>query len=76
MRYGRYNKMVNAVEILFAESNILLRLDCNKWEYGLKTTLNSQGAVDALAIENPLEYARLVLSGEMQDWVNAQDEIW
>lgn len=37
------------------------------------TTPNSQCALNALAIDNPIEYARLALTGEMQDWVNAED---
>ena len=42
------------------------------------TTPNSQCALNVLAIDNPIEYARLALTGEMQDWVNAEDnlEVW
>ena len=29
-----------------------------------------------LAIDNPLEYARLYLDSEMQDWVNAMNMEW
>ena len=36
----------------------LLRIDCNKAEDGLRTTPCSQCALDALAIDEPLEYAR------------------
>ena len=58
--------------------NMLLRIDCNKAENGLKTTPNSQCALNAFAIDNPIEYDRLALTGEMQDWVNAEDslEVW
>lgn len=57
---------------------MLLRIDCNKAEDGLKTTPNSQCALNALAIDNPMEYARLALTGEMQDLVNVEDslEVW
>ena len=56
----------------------LLRIDCNKAEDGLKTTPSSQCALDALAIDKPLEYARLYLDGNLQMWVEAEDslEIW
>ena len=37
---------------------------------------NSQQMLDALAIDNPLEYARLYLDSEMQDWVNAMNMEW
>lgn len=58
--------------------NMLLRIDCNKAEDGLKTTPNSQGALNVLAIGSPLEYARLVLDNEMQAWIDVKDslEIW
>ncbi|NBH83177.1 hypothetical protein D7X88_10580 [bacterium C-53] len=37
----------------------LLRINCNKSEDGLKTTPCSQCTLNALAIDEPLEYARL-----------------
>ena len=45
---------------------------------GLKTTPNSECALNALAIDNPLVYARLYLDGTMQMWVDAEDslEVW
>jgi len=38
----------------------------------------SQNSLNALAIDEPLEYARLALDGEMQAWVDAIDslEVW
>lgn len=54
---------------------MLLRIDCNKAEDGLKTTPNSQCALNALTIDNPIEYARLALMGEMQAWVDAEDSL-
>lgn len=56
----------------------LLRIDCIKAEDGLRTTPCSQCALDALAIDEPLEYARLYLEGNMQMWVDAEDslELW
>ena len=56
----------------------ILRIDCNKAEDGLKTTPCSQNSLNALAIDEPLEYVRLVLDGEMQAWVDATDslDVW
>ena len=56
----------------------ILRIDCAKAEEGLKTTPNSECALNALAIDNPLEYARLYLDGTMQIWIDAEDslEVW
>lgn len=75
--YATYTQRCNSIDIT-AFDNMLLRIDCNKAENGLKTTPNSQCALNALAIDNPIEYARLALTGEMQDWVNAEDnlEVW
>ena len=42
----------------------------NKAENGLRTTPCSQNSLNALAIDEPLEYARLALVGEMQAWVD------
>ncbi len=60
------------------ENGYLLRIDCGKAEHGLKITPNSQCALNALAIDELLEYARLYLGGEMQAWVDAEDslEVW
>ena len=54
------------------------RNDCAKAEEGLKTTPNSECALNALAIDNPVEYARLYLDGTMQMWIDAEDslELW
>ena len=43
-----------------------------------KTTPNSDCALNALAIDNPLEYARLYPDGTMQMWIGAEDslELW
>lgn len=55
-----------------------MRIDCNKADDGLKITPCSQNSLNALAIDEPLEYAQLALDGEMQAWVDAIDclEVW
>ena len=75
--YANYNQLTNSIDVITFE-NYILRIDCNKAEYGLKTTPCSQNSLNALAIDEPLEYARLALEGEMQAWVDAIDslEIW
>ena len=74
---ARYNSSYNSIDITTFD-NILLRIDCNKAEEGIRTTPGSQCALNALAIDEPLEYARLALDGEMQMWVDAEDslELW
>ena len=75
--YASYNSSYNSIDITTLD-NILLRIDCNKAEEGIRTTPGSQCALNTLAIDEPLEYARLVLDGEMQMWVDAEDslELW
>ena len=72
--YAEYNMYRNSVDITTFDG-YLLRIDCNKAEDGLKTTPCSQCALDALAIDEPLEYARLYLEGNMQMWVDAEDSL-
>ena len=44
----------------------------------MKITPNSQCALNVLAIDETMEYACLVLDGEMQAWIDAEDslEVW
>ncbi len=53
----------------------ILRIDRTVTEDGLKTTPCSQCALDALAIDEPLEYARLALDGNLQMWVDAESRL-
>ncbi len=71
---ARYNPMHNSIDINHYNGYIL-RIDCNQAESGIRTTPNSQRCLNALAIDNPLEYARLALDGEMQAWVDAEDSL-
>ena len=54
--HAEYNKYHNIIDINYYNGYIL-RIDCGKAEDGLITTPNSQRMLDALAIDNPLEYA-------------------
>ena len=75
---GFYNEQNNMVNVIHYDTNCIISLDCGKWESGLRTTPNSQGKMDALAIDDPMEYVRLMLSGEMQVWLDALDDcsVW
>lgn len=72
--YADYNPQTNSIDITTFE-NCILRIDCNKAEDGLRTTPSSQNSLNALAIDEPLEYARLALDGEIQAWVDAVDSL-
>lgn len=75
--YADYNPQTNSIDVTTFE-NYILRIDFNKAEDGLKTTPCSQNSLNTLAIDEPLEYVRLSLDGEMQAWVDAIDsfEVW
>lgn len=68
------NYVIMSTQCVFAYING----DKNLFEEGLKTTPNSQRLLDALAIDDPLEYARLVLDNEMHVWIDAEAslEVW
>lgn len=75
---GFYNGQNNTVNVVHLDNGLIISLDCGKWEQNLRTSPNSQGRMDALAIENPVEYVRLMLDGEMQVWLDAWDDcsVW
>lgn len=52
---GFYNEQNNTVNVIHYDTNCIVSLDCGKWESGLRTTPNSQGKMDALAIDDPVE---------------------
>ena len=75
--YADYNPYTNSIDVNTFD-NYILRIYCNKVEEGLRTTPCSQNSLNALAMDEPLEYSRLALDGEMQAWVDAIDslEVW
>ena len=72
--YATYNINHNSIDI-YTYAGYFLRIDCNKAEERLKTTPCSECALNALAIDKPIEYARLYLEGSMQIWVETEDSL-
>ena len=72
--HATYNMLHNCIDVTTFDGYVL-RIDCEKAEDGLNTTPCSECALNALAIDKPLEYARLYLEGGMQLWVNAEDSL-
>lgn len=72
-----YNMYHNSLDITTFDGYIL-RIDCNKAEEGLKTTAWTDHVLNAMAIDNPLEYAGLYLNNELQIFIDAEDnlDIW
>ena len=69
------NTICTGIAYKFTTLTDICRIDCNKAEDGIKTTPCSQCALNALAIDEPLEYTKLYLDGTMQIWVDAEDSI-
>lgn len=54
--YAEYNTHHNSIDI-YAYGEYVLWINCEKVKKGLKTTHDSECALNALAIGNTLEYA-------------------
>lgn len=72
--HAEYNMYHNSIDINHYNGYII-RIGCEKAEEGLKTTPNSQRLLNTLAIDNPLEYVRMVLNNELQIWIDAEDSL-
>ena len=72
--FAEYNPKRNSIDV-YTYVGYMLRIDCWEAEKDLKTTLGSDCALNALAIDDPLEYARLYLDGNLQMWVDAEDSL-
>ena len=72
--FEEYNPQCNSIDV-YTSAGYILRIDCWEAEKNLKTTPESDCALNALAIDDPLEYARLYLDGNLQMWVDAEDSL-
>ena len=72
--FAEYNHKHNSIDV-YTSVGYMLRIDCWEAEKNLKTTPGSDCALNALAIDEPLEYARLYLDGNLQMWVDAEDSL-
>ena len=72
--FAEYNHKHNSIDV-YTSVGYMLRIDCQEAEKDLKTTPGSDCALNALAIDEPLEYAKLYLDGNLQMWVDAEDSL-
>ena len=72
--FAEYNPKRNSIDV-YTYVGYMLRIDCWEAEKDLKTTSGSDCVLNALAIDDPLEYARLYLDGNLQMWVDAKDSL-
>ena len=73
--FAEYNPQRNSIDV-YTSAGYMLRIDCWEAEKDLKTTPRSVRSLNALAIDEPLEYAKLYLDGTMQIWVDAEDTLY
>ena len=64
--FAEYNPQCNSIDV-YTSAGYMLRIDCWETEKDLKTTPGSDCALNTLAIDEPLEYARLYLDGNLLD---------
>ena len=73
--FAEYNPQRNSIDV-YTSAGFMLRIDCCDAEKNLKSTPRLVCALNALAIDEPLEYAKLYLDGTMQMWVDAEDSFY
>ena len=69
------NIIPDETALMFIPVGYMLRIDCWEAEKNLKTTPGSDCALNALAIDERLEYAKLYLDENLQMWVDAEDSL-
>jgi hypothetical protein len=56
------------VELRYSDGS-MLAIDCTAVENSIETTMNGRSEMDWLIYHAPLEYAELVLSGELESYL-------
>ena len=67
--HGFYNMDSNAVELTYNDGSVLT-IDCEEVENFYDVTNRQMADLDWLLYNAPMEYASLVLSGEMEKYLN------
>ena len=63
-----FNIDSGCVEICFSDGS-MLAINCTAVENGIETTMNGRAELDWLIYNAPLDYAKLVLSGELNGYL-------
>ena len=69
--FAEYNPRRNSIDV-YTSVGYMLRIDCWEAEKDLTTTPGTECALTSLAVDEPLEYARLYLNRNLQMWVDAE----
>ena len=73
--FAEYNPQRNSIDI-YTNVDYMLRIDYQEAEKDLKNTPGSDCALASLVVDEPLEYVRLYLEGNLQMWVDAEDSFY
>ena len=63
-----FNIDSGCVELIYADGS-MIAIDCTAVENSIETTINGRSEMDCLIYNAPLEYAELVLSGELEGYL-------
>lgn len=63
-----FNIDSGCVELIYADGT-LLSIDCTAVENSIETTINGRSEMEWLIYNAPLDYAELVLSGELEEYL-------
>ena len=72
--FAEYNPRRNSIDV-YTSVGYMLRIDCWEAEKDLTTTPESECALTSLAVDEPLEYARLYLDRNLQMWIDTEDSL-
>lgn len=66
--HGSYNMNTNSVELTYSDGSVLT-IDCKEVENFYNVTNGQMADLDWLVYHAPMEYAGLVISGEMEHYL-------
>ena len=69
-----FNMDTACVELRYTDGT-LISIDCTEVEYEVAYTVNQRVALDCLVYNAPLEYAELVLTGNIDKYLKSLDNM-
>lgn len=64
----KFNIDSGCVELIYTDGT-MLAIDCTAVENSIETTINGRSEMEWLIYNAPLDYAELVLSGELEEYL-------
>ena len=72
--HGFYNMDTNSVELTYSDGSVLT-IDCEEVENFYNVTNSQMADLDWLVYHAPMEYAGLVVSGELERYLGSAEKI-